>query len=176
MSVSASCCVRPLDMRRCRASENEIHSGSHRIDTRPDRRDVAFCLAFVDKRSHVRAPGVQRRALLVGPIVALVDADDSGAAPRNVVENGLSHLKADAELLQARSERAAKVVQDPTLRRAEGAGIETLLLGLLEQLPDDVLVEPRLRLAPSCKRAAAGRKNEVRPTVVELARPPGHRS
>jgi hypothetical protein len=34
--------------------------------------------------------------------VALVHADNAGAAARNVAENGLGHFKPDAELLQAR--------------------------------------------------------------------------
>src|ERR1700722_9918148 len=113
---------------------------------RRERQHVFLRFAPLDERSDMRAPGVQRRTLFVGPAVALVDAGDASAASRDMVENRFGHFQPNAKLLEARSERAAKVVQGPTLRRAEGAGIETLLLGLLEQSPDDVLVEPRFAL------------------------------
>jgi hypothetical protein len=38
--------------------------------------DVAACLAALNNRLHASAPGRQRRGLLVGPCVALIDADD----------------------------------------------------------------------------------------------------
>ena len=46
----------------------------------------------------MRAPGRKHGAFLVGPIVPLVESHDTGAAPRNVVENGLRYFKPNAEL------------------------------------------------------------------------------
>ena len=75
--------------------------------------DVLFRLAPLDDRGDMRAPCGERGALLVGPVMALVDADNAGPAARNVVENGLGHFEADAELLQAGGRRSPQIVERP---------------------------------------------------------------
>ena len=62
-------------------------------------RHVPFRLTSLDDRGDMRAPGVERCAFLIGPVVALVDADNAGAAARDVIESGFSHFEADAEPL-----------------------------------------------------------------------------
>src|SRR5580693_6341046 len=64
------------------------------------------------------APGVERRALLISPFVALIDAHDPGAAAGDMVENGLRDLKPNTKLLQPRRHRSAKVVKAPVFDAA----------------------------------------------------------
>ncbi|WP_156170878.1 hypothetical protein [Croceicoccus naphthovorans] len=49
-------------------------------------------------------PGIECLALLVLPIVALVDAGDSGTRSADVVENGFGDFKPNAKPLKVRSE------------------------------------------------------------------------
>ena len=79
---------RPAPSRFCRAPMSSGASG-HVIGRR----------ASFDDRRDMLAPGVERRALLISPIVALIDAHHPGAAAGNMVENGLRHLKPNTKLL-----------------------------------------------------------------------------
>ena len=49
------------------------------------------------------APGVERRALLIGPFVALIDADDPGAAARRRGSRRLRSLRAEHRAFAAPS-------------------------------------------------------------------------
>ena len=73
----------------------------------------------------MRAPGGQRRALFVGPVVALIKAGKTAAAPRDVIEGGLRHLEANTKLLQSGGGRSAKVMKGPAEDVA--APVETFL-------------------------------------------------
>ena len=71
-------------------------------------------------------PRSPRRALpmrstppsFIGPRVALVDADDSRSASRDVVQDGFGHFEANPEPLKAGRQRAANVVQSPVFDSA----------------------------------------------------------
>jgi hypothetical protein len=49
-----------------------------------------------DDRGNVRPPCAERRALLLRPLMALIDADNSGAAAGYVVENCVGDFKPNA--------------------------------------------------------------------------------
>ena len=72
----------------------------------------------------------------------LIDADDAGAAARDVVENLFRHLKADAEPLQPRRHRAAQIVQTPSVDARSR-------------------VQSRLGLRPAIEGAAETRENQI---------------
>jgi hypothetical protein len=65
----------------------------------------------LDDCRHMLAPGVERRPLLLCPFVALIDANDTGAAARDVVQNAFGHLEPHAELLQPRCCRSPQIVK-----------------------------------------------------------------
>src|SRR5262249_39953473 len=71
-----------------------------------------------DNRLDLRAPCGERGDLLVGPIVQLIDPENSRPAARDMVERGLRDFKPYAELLQARRHRSAEIVQAPILDAA----------------------------------------------------------
>ena len=49
-------------------------------------------------------PSIERLALFVLPVVALVDAGDSGARSAHMVENGFGDLEPNAKPLEVRGE------------------------------------------------------------------------
>ena len=113
MAVSASASSAPLAFRRSRASRSESKSGSYSTGARPDWRHVAFRLASLDDCGDMRAPCGKCGAFLIGPVMALIDADNSGPAACDVVEDALGHFEADAELLQAGGRRSPEIVERP---------------------------------------------------------------
>jgi hypothetical protein len=78
------------------------------------RRDVVSCRSSLDDGSNALTPGIQGGPLLIRPFVALVEANNPGAAPGNMVENCLSYLKPDTEFLEAGGDSAAQIVERPT--------------------------------------------------------------
>jgi hypothetical protein len=79
----------------------------------------------LDNGKHVGAPSIQGRALFAGEVVTLVDADDSGPASRDVIENLLRHLEAHAKPLEACCHRPAQIVQAPVCHT--GLSVESRL-------------------------------------------------
>ena len=101
----------------------------------------------------MRAPYVQRGALLIRPIVPLVEANDASTAPRNVVEDSLGHFEAHFEFLQSCSDRAAKIMKPPALDAA-------------------CFVEIGLRLRKAVEDPGTALKNEHRRVGARLAGSP----
>jgi hypothetical protein len=72
------------------------------------RHHVVHGRAPLDDGEHVGAPGLQRRALFRGEVMALVNADNASPASRDMVKNLFRHFEAHAEPLQSRGGRAAR--------------------------------------------------------------------
>jgi hypothetical protein len=73
--------------------------------------DVVTSIAARAQPLNVRRPCVERRALFLRPIVALIDANYARAAARNVIEQGFRDFELNAQPLQAGREAAAKIVR-----------------------------------------------------------------
>src|SRR5271166_785194 len=112
------------------------------LSTFCERDDVPASPSPLDDRLDVLAPGVEGRALLVGPFVALIDADDAGTAPRDVVEHSLGDFKPNAELLQSGRDGTAKIVEGPAGHAASP-------------------IEASLGLAPTRKNVPFSWKNKI---------------
>src|SRR5262245_33129122 len=82
--------------------------------------------------------------------MSLVDADDPRPTARNMPEDRLDHLKADAEPLQAGRGRSAKVMKSPW---GEGAPLDLRRLS----------VELRLGFRPAGYRSSSVRTEDERP-------------
>src|SRR5580704_5074898 len=80
---------------------------------RAKRCHVPGCLTALNNRRDMLTPCRQRRSLLSGIVVPLIDADDASAASRHMVQDCLGHFEADAEALEPGRHSPAKIVQPP---------------------------------------------------------------
>jgi hypothetical protein len=84
LTQSTALCAKPMGGG---SANRPIAQGrGRRSGPRVEPHDVAARVAAGDQPFNMARPCVERRALLRRPVVALIDADDAGAAARNVVE------------------------------------------------------------------------------------------